>query len=202
MSQHHGTALLYITLRNVIQPSQQLNGIYKSTEEYFVPLPSDDTVLARLEDVRDSIVRGAAILDREIERLFCRAEELEGMLQESAIAISGMEKEFRGEWESRTLDKLAEKLRQEDAAALAKERGPTSDPLISSEFRRRKPIPKRQMRANIKAIPDISFVRASGSSEVPIQQSSHDLGDTVSGLDIGSLSMDDFEQAVKDVMAG
>ena len=141
------------------------------------------------------------ILDHEIERLFYRAEELEGMLQESAIAISGMEKEFRGEWESRTLDKLAEKLRQEDAVALEKERGPTSDPLISSELRRRKPIPRRQARATIKAIPEISFAGASGSSEVPLAQSSEELGDSFSALDIGSLTMDDFEQAVKDVMA-
>ena len=98
-------------------------------------------------------------------------------------------------------DNKALKLRQEDAVALEKERGPTSDPLISSELRRRKPIPRRQARATIKAIPEISFSGASGSSEVPLAQSSEELGDTFSALDIGSLTMDDFEQAVKDVMA-
>ena len=166
-----------------------------------MPLPTDDMVLARLEDVRNSIVQGAAILDREIERLFCRAEELEGMLEESTIAISGMEKEYRGEWESRTLDKLAEKLDKEDAAALEKERGPTSDPAISSELRQRKPIPRRQTRPHIKAIPEMSFVAGSGLSEVPAAQSFNDPGDIFSSIDIGSLSMDDFEQAVEDIMA-
>ena len=141
------------------------------------------------------------ILDSEIERLFYHAEELEGMLQESAIAISGMEKEFHGEWESRTLDKLTEKLRQKDVVALEKERSPTSDPLISSELCQHKPIPRCQARATIEAIPEISFAGASRSSEVPLAQLSEELGDTFSALDIRSLTMDDFEQAVKDIMA-
>jgi hypothetical protein len=169
--------------------------------EYFIPLPSDDAVLAWLEEVRDSIVRGAAILDCEIARLFYRAEELEGMLEESTIAISGMEKEYRGEWESRMLDKLTQKLRKEDVAALEKERGPTSDPVIASEFRPHKPIPRRQTRPPMKAILDFSFVEVSGTSEVPAAQSLNDPGETFRSIDIGSLSMDDFEQAVEEVMA-
>ena len=88
--------------------------------EYFVPDPTDDMVLSRLEDIRDSIVHGAAILDHEIERLFDRAEELEELLQESTVAILGMEKVYRGEWESQTLHKLGEKLKQEDAETLEK----------------------------------------------------------------------------------
>ena len=165
-------------------------------------------VLSRLEDVRDSIVRGAAILDREIERLFDRAEELEELLQESTVAILGMEKVYRGEWESRTLHKLGEKLEQEDAETLEKVRekggGPTSDPTTSIESRRRKPIPRRQTRPSIKAIPDFSFFTASGSSgapatEVPPTTTSHD-GEEVLPHLIGSLSMDDFEQAVDKIM--
>ena len=93
---------------------------YKLTMEYFVPDPTDDMVLSRLEDIRDSIVRGAVMLDREIERLFDRAEELEELLQESTVAILGMEKVYRGEWESWTLHKLGEKLEQEDAETLEK----------------------------------------------------------------------------------
>jgi hypothetical protein len=166
-------------------------------------------VLARLEDVRDSIVRGTEILDREIERLLVRSDELEDLLQESAIAISGMEKEYRGEWECRTLDKLARKLEQEGAAALEKdrekERGPSSDPIISNQSRRRKPIPRRQTRPSIKAIPDFTFSAPSGSSgvppaAVPLATSSHEAEAALPDL-IGSLSMDDFEQAVEEIMA-
>ena len=165
-------------------------------------------VLSRLEEVRDSIVRGAAILDREIERLFGRAEELEELLQESAIAISGMEKVYRGEWESRTLHKLGEKLEEEDATLLEKERekdrGPTSDPNISIESRRRKPIPRRQTRPSIKAIPDFSFVTPSGSLGAPSvgvapAAPSDDTGEKLPRL-ISSLSMDDIEQAVEQIM--
>ena len=175
-------------------------------------------VLSRLEDIQDSIVCGAAILDREIERLFDRAEELEELLQESTVAILGMEKVYCGEWESRTLHKLGEKLEQEDAETLEKVRekggGPTSDPTTSIESRRRKPIPRRQTRPSIKAIPDFSFFTASGSSgapaaevpaaevpsvEVPATTSSHD-GEEVLPHLIGSLSMDDFEQAVDKIM--
>jgi len=166
-------------------------------------------VLARLEDVRDSIVQGTEILDREIERLLVRADELEDLLQESTIAISGMEKEYRGEWECRTLDKLTRKLEQEGAAALEKdhekERGPTSDPIISNQSHRRKPIPRRQTRPSIKAILDFTFSAPSGSSgvppvAVPLATSSHEAEAALPDL-IGSLSMDNFEQAVEEIMA-
>ena len=47
----------------------------------------------------------------------------------------------------------------------------------------------------------MSFVVGSGLSEVPAAQSFNDPGDIFSSIDIGSLSMDDFEQAVEDIMA-
>ena len=176
--------------------------------EYFIPHPTDDMVLSRLEDIHDSIVHGAAILDREIKRLFGRAEELEELLQESAIAILGMEKVYRREWESQTLHKLGEKLEEEDATLLEKEqekeRGPTSDPNISIESRRCKPIPRHQTRPSIKAIPDFSFLTPSGSSGAPSvgvapAAPSEDTGEELPCL-ISSFSMDDIEQAVEQNM--
>lgn len=189
-----------IWLRTPISFKEKLNGIYKTPSEYFVPLPTDDMVLARLEQVRDSIVRGTALLDREIQRLFYRAEELEGMLEESAVTISGMEKEFRWEWESRALEKLTEKLRQEDMAVLEKEPGPTDDAEIPVDSHRRKPIPRCPTRPSIKAIPDFSFVTPSTSSDMPISESIDDVGDQLKGLDIGQVSTDDFERAAAEIM--
>ena len=123
-------------------------------------------VLSWLEDVQDSIVHGAAILDHEIERLFDRVEELEELLQESTVVILGMEKVYRGEWKSWTLHKLGEKLEQDNAGTLEKVQekggGPTSDPTTSIESCYRKPIPRHQTRLSIKAIPDFSFFTASG----------------------------------------